>query len=91
MAHLIVTDFNTAARDFLTLPLGKRLNDPLVVPVRASHPLVEVGVVSAPGKGTILPCINWVRIFAIRTSLSVAHLELGYIAVSKDLDTHRNL
>ena len=59
MNHLVVTEFSTLARDLITLPLAGRLDDPSVVPVRASNPLVEVGVLTAPGKGTALPCINW--------------------------------
>jgi hypothetical protein len=59
MSHFIPTEFNVAARDLLTLPLAGRMTDPTVVPVIASHDLVEVGLITAPGKGTILVCINW--------------------------------
>jgi hypothetical protein len=61
MNHFIPTDFDTTARTVLTLPFAEsgRLNDPTVVPVRASNPLVEVGLVTADRKGTALPCINW--------------------------------
>ncbi len=50
-------DFATAARDLITLPLN--LSEASVVPVRASNPLVEVGVISAAGLGTALVCVNW--------------------------------
>jgi hypothetical protein len=57
--HFIPTEFNFAARDLLTLPLAGRMRDHTVVPVTASHDLVEVGIITAPGKGTILSCVNW--------------------------------
>lgn len=59
MDHFIPTAFDTSARDLLTFPLGEMMNDPTVVPVLSSNPLVEVGLVSAPGKGAAMPCVNW--------------------------------
>lgn len=60
MDHFIPTAFATAARELLTLPLhGRMHNDSTVTPVYASHALVEVGFVQAPGRGTALPCVNW--------------------------------
>lgn len=59
MDHFIPTEFDTTARDLLTLPLAGRMMDPLVVPVASTNPLVEVGFVSAEGKGAVLPCVNW--------------------------------
>jgi len=59
MDHFIPTDFATAARDLLTMPLADKMDDPTVVPVEASNPLVEVGFVSAVGTGAALPCVNW--------------------------------
>lgn len=59
MDHFIPTEFDTTARDLLTLPLASKMEDPNVVPVASSNPLVEVGLVSAPGIGAALPCVNW--------------------------------
>jgi hypothetical protein len=59
MNHFIPTEFATAAKDLLTLPLANRMNDSAVVPATPSNALVEVGLITAPGKGSILPCINW--------------------------------
>ena len=53
MSHFIPTEFNIAARDVLTLPLAGRMGDYTVVPVTASHDLVEVGLITAPGKGAV--------------------------------------
>lgn len=59
MNHFIPTEFAIAAKDLLTLPLSGRLNDSKVLPVLASNPLVEVGFIQAPQKGTAMPCVNW--------------------------------
>lgn len=55
--HFIPTEMDKAALDFIASPLrgvaGAR-------PVTSTHPLVEVGIITAPaGRGTALPCINW--------------------------------
>ena len=57
LRSFLPTDFATAAKDLITLPLN--LNESSVVPVRASNPLVEVGVISAASLGTVLVCVNW--------------------------------
>jgi hypothetical protein len=54
--HFIPTEMDKTALDFIASPLrgvaGAR-------PVTSTHPLVEVGVITAAGFGTALPCINW--------------------------------
>jgi hypothetical protein len=46
------TEFTTAAKRLLTLPLAHRMrNDSSVVPVRSTNPLVEVGFIVAKGRG----------------------------------------
>jgi hypothetical protein len=57
--HFLPTDFNIAAKGLLTLPLASRLDDPSVVPVTSTESIVETVLITAPSRGTIVPCINW--------------------------------
>ena len=41
------------------LNLTQKWGQPVVRPAVASADLVEVGIVVAPGRGTVLPLINW--------------------------------
>lgn len=63
------------------------------IPVNASNPLVEVGIITAEGKGTALPCINWsggaIAAFTITLNFelqydTVALASEGKISVSAD-------
>ena len=55
-AHFIPTEMDVRARQFIAAPLQ---GVPGASPVTASEPLVEVGIITAPGLGTALPCVNW--------------------------------
>jgi hypothetical protein len=53
--HLCPTDFDLDAKKLVALGLAG-LRPP---PTLASDPLIETGVVSAPGKGSLIPLIDW--------------------------------
>ena len=56
MSHTILTEMNVVAKHLAALPLQGVEG---AVPVNSSNPLVEVGIITAEGKGTAMPCINW--------------------------------
>ena len=56
MSHTILTEMNVVAKHLAALPLDGVEG---AVPVNSSNPLVEVGIITAEGKGTAMPCINW--------------------------------
>jgi hypothetical protein len=54
--HFIPTEMDASARDFIASPLRQVAG---AAPVTSSAPLVEVGIITAAGLGTALPCVNW--------------------------------
>ena len=76
--HWVPTEFNVAAKALLSSPV----DDPLYSveaprAVSGSNELVEIGMVTAPGRGTVFPCVNWAGSAIEGFSLRVHH-ELEY-------------
>lgn len=55
--HFVPTAFHAGARELLAMPA--LASTPDVVPVVVSEPLVESGVIQAPGLGTAIVLVNW--------------------------------
>ena len=57
------TNFSTAAREIIASAAGARQREGSAdrQPLFASEPLVEVGLVHAPGLGAVLPLVDWSR------------------------------
>ena len=54
--HWVPRDFNSAARVLVAAPA---LGVPGAAPVLSTEPRLDVGVLAAAGKGTVLPVTNW--------------------------------
>eukprot|EP01046_Picozoa_sp_COSAG06_P020238 COSAG06_NODE_1475_length_9337_cov_6.585733_6_plen_199_part_00 len=92
-SHTILTEFDLTAKFLAALPLAGVHG---AVPVNASNPLVEVGIITAEGKGTAMPCINWsggaIAEFTITLNFELQYetatlASEGKIAVSADKRT----
>lgn len=61
--HWVPTDFSRAAREIIASAAGARQQDGSAEqqPIFASEPLVEVGLVHAPGLGAVIPLVDWSR------------------------------
>lgn len=76
--HFVPTEFNLAAKTLLSSPLDDALYK-VEAPraVSGSNQLVEIGMVTAPGRGTVFPCVNWAGA-AIHGFVLTVHHELEY-------------
>lgn len=54
--HWVPTEFEVAARTLAALPTAKIVG---AAPVLSSEPRVDIGVLSAAKKGTVIPVTNW--------------------------------
>jgi hypothetical protein len=54
--HWVPTEFDADARFLASLPTKQIVG---VAPVLSSEPRVDIGVVAAAGKGTVIPVTNW--------------------------------
>ena len=59
--HWVPTNFSSAARELIASAAGAREQEAEQQPIFASEPLVEVGIVHAPGLGAVLPLVDWSR------------------------------
>ena len=76
--HWMPTEFNLAAKALLSSPLDDAsygVDAPRSV--SGSNQLVEIGMVMAPGVGTVFPCVNWAG-GAIDKFVVTVHAEIDF-------------